>query len=428
MESVNASTEDAAREKKMEMNSNLNLNLKMKMKMKMNVDTDTDTATDTAAATHRDGDDTQVNTWDDMQLRDELLRGIYAYGFEAPSPIQIKAIQPFLAGRDVIGQAQSGTGKTGAFSISVLQRVDLSMGTQALLLAPTHELVMQIEDVMRKLGAFMPGLLVRSAVGGTAVSDDIVYIKTHAPQIIVGTPGRICDLLHRHAIKYEDLTMIVMDEADELLSTGFRENVQSIFSFVSPSAQVALFTATLPDDIVALSRLLMRDPFRITMKPAELNIEGIQHYYIKINNDYEKFNNIKDLFATCVVSQCIIYVNNINKVIELYRDLVAEDYPVSCIHSAMSKVERAREFQAFQRGTSRLLISSNITARGIDIQHVGMVINYDIPFDVNTYLHRVGRGGRYGRKGIAINLLSKYDVVALTNIEKHYDIIMKPYA
>jgi translation initiation factor 4A len=389
------------------------------------IEKETETETETEKEKEKEK---EIKTWDDMQLRDELLRGVYAYGFEAPSPIQLKAIGPFLAGRDLIGQAQSGTGKTGAFSIGVLQRIDLSMGTQVLLLAPTHELVMQIHDVISKLGAFMPGLQLKTAVGGTAVSDDVAHIKKYVPHIIVGTPGRVCDLLHRHAIKYGDITMVVMDEADELLNTGFRENVHSIFTFLNPSAQVALFTATLPEDIVALSKSLMRDPFHITMKPAELNIEGIQHFYIKIDNDYDKFSRIKELFATCVVSQCIIYVNNINKVIELYRDLISEDYPVSCIHSAMSKTERAQEFLAFQRGTSRLLISSNITARGIDIQHVGMVINYDIPFDVHTYLHRVGRGGRYGRKGIAINLLSKYDVVALTNIEKHYDLVMKPYA
>jgi translation initiation factor 4A len=366
--------------------------------------------------------------WDSLHLKDDLLRGIYSYGFENPSPIQLKAITPFLSGIDMVAQAKSGTGKTGAYTISVLQKIDLTyMGTQAIILAPTHELVCQIANVMRKLGGFMSNLKIQTLVGGTSVHSDIQSIIKDNPHVIIGSPGRVYDILQRNIINIKKINVIVLDEADELLSPGFRENIRYILKMVEINTQCVFFSATLPEHILDLSKQIMNNPLYLTLKPEELNVDGIQHYFIKIYNDDEKYDMIKILFSSCSMSQCIIYVNNVDDVIKLHRNMTSDNYPVSCIHSSMTKEERIRSFHEFENGSSRMLISSNITARGIDIQQVGMVINYDIPYNVCTYLHRVGRGGRYGRKGVAINLVSKYDINKLQNIENHYKITIDEY-
>ena len=369
----------------------------------------------------------KTEKWCDFNLQEDLLRGIYNYGFEDPSEIQKKAISPIISGKDLIAQAQSGSGKTATFLIGSLQLIDLEKGTQVLVLAPTHELAKQISTVCSSLGCKMRKLCVKTLIGGTSVADDVREMNLKKPHIIIGSPGRVYDLMQRGNIDTKSLNLIVMDEADELLSTGFRENIHDIFQFFKETIQVALFSATLPEDILQLSKKFMRDPISIIVKPDELQVEGISQYYITLSSDYEKFEVVKKLFSTLVVSQCIIYVNSVNRVIDLYKLMMDESFPVSCIHSSMTKIERDKSFSDFRKGASRMLISSNITARGIDIQQVGMVINYDICRDTHTYLHRVGRSGRHGRKGIAINLTTYYDVETLRSIEKYYKITISEF-
>lgn len=369
-----------------------------------------------------DTEEKEILIWDDLHLRQDLLRGIYGYGFDDPSPIQKKSIFPMIHGRDIIGHAQSGTGKTGSFSIGILQRIDLLQGTQALIVAPTHELVHQISKVVHALGTHMINLQITSVVGGTHVSDDVREISKKNPHIIIGTPGRMYDLLSRNAIDSRMIQCIVLDEADELLSDGFRTGIYNIFQLLNTQIQVALFTATLPDEILTLSDKFMRNPYKIVAKAEELNVEGIEHHFIPTRDDDHKFDIIKQLFTTLIVSQCIIYVNSVTKVFQLYQSMIDDGFSVSCIHGKLTKEERCRAFTEFSSGSSRMLISSNITARGIDIQQVGMVVNFDIPNDVHTYLHRVGRSGRHGRKGVAINLITRYDVSNLQSIEKYYKI------
>ena len=369
----------------------------------------------------------KTEKWCDYNLQEDLLRGIYNYGFEEPSEIQKKAIAPIISGKDLIAQAQSGTGKTATFLIGSLQLLDLEKGTQVLILAPTHELSKQISTVCSSLGCKMRNLCIKTLIGGTSVADDVREMQKSLPHIIIGSPGRVYDLLQRNVINAKSLRLVVMDEADELLSSGFRDTIYDIFQYFNDTIQVALFSATLPENILQLSRKFMRDPLSIIVKPDELQVEGISQYYILLSSDYEKFEMVKKLFSTLVVSQCIIYANSVNRVIDLYNNMKNESFPVSCIHSSMSKTERDQSFSDFRRGASRMLISSNITARGIDIQQVGMVINYDICSDVHTYLHRVGRSGRHGRKGIAINLTTKYDVEVLKSIEKYYKVIINEF-
>lgn len=368
-----------------------------------------------------------ANKWDDLNIRTDLLRGIYSYGFEVPSEIQNISIKPFIDGNDIIAQAQSGTGKTGAFTIGTLQNIDLKRGTQALILAPTHELVKQIADVVTSIGSRMQNLFVKIVVGGTSVGDDVSYFRSSKPHIIVGSTGRVLDLIRRGCIDTRHIKTLVMDEADELLSNGFKTDVYNIFQCLNDDIQVALFSATLPDEVLKLTEKFMRNPTKIIVNPEKLNVDGIEQFFIAVNDDNEKYSMVKKLFSSLVISQCIIYVNSVQRVIDLYTSLNADGYTVSFIHGSMTKEERDKSFTEFKSGKSRLLISSNVTARGIDIQQVGMVVNLDVSQDINTYLHRIGRSGRHGRKGVAINFVTRYDIAILKKIEKHYKISINEF-
>lgn len=373
----------------------------------------------------KDNNTFEIRNWDDMDLKHELLRGIYAYGFEIPSEIQKKAIIPITKGNDVIAQAQSGSGKTGSFSIGILQRIDLSLNkTQALILAPTHELAKQIAVVIQSLGShFDKPLQVKTLLGGTSIREDVQQMRENVPHIVVGCVGRVFDMLSKGHIVGQDIDIFVLDEADEMLSKGFGEQIRDMFQlFFRDTIQVVLFSATIPPDILRLTSQFMREPVKIMMKPEELNLKCIQQFYVAVQNDYVKFEVLKDLFSAISVSKCIIYCNSVRRVQELFFTMQKDGFSVVNIHSSMEKEEREKVFAQFRYGDARVLISSDITARGIDIQQVSTVINYDIPKCVHNYLHRIGRSGRWGRKGFAINLVTKQDIYDLHAIEKHYAI------
>jgi translation initiation factor 4A len=361
--------------------------------------------------------------WDDFDIKHELLRGIYSIGFEKPSPIQQRAIIPMIQGRDIIAQAQSGTGKTGTFSIGTLQIVDETRPLlQAILMAPTHELASQSANVLKNIGSCMKNINVQILVGGTSIQEDTENIKTKPPHIIVGTPGRIYDMIKRNVISTRDVKIFVLDEADDMLSSGFKEQVYNIFQYLPNNTQVALFSATMPIEILELTTKFMRNPVKIVMKNEELNLECITQYYVALSSDNAKYDMLKQIFSLLSVTQCIIYVNTVRRVVDLYNAMRSEGFSVCCIHSSMTKGERDASFQNFKKGSSRVLISSNITSRGIDIQQVSVVINFDIPKCVHNYLHRIGRSGRWGRKGTAINFVTKYDIEYMRKIENHYKI------
>ena len=362
-----------------------------------------------------------INNWDDFDIHNDLLRGIYGIGFEKPSPIQKKAIPHILSGKDIIAQAQSGTGKTGTFSIGTLQLINVNeKRTQAILMAPTHELASQSSNVISKIWSMMKGLTIKTFIGGTSVNEDIEYLKKNTPHIIVGTPGRIYDMIKREYINTSYLKIFVMDEADDMLSNGFKEQIYNIFQHFPENIQVALFSATIPIEIMDITRKFMRNPVQIRMNNEELNLECIQQYFVALSSDHAKYDILKKLFEYLNMSQCIIYVNSITRVNDLYAAMTAEGFSVCAIHSSMTKKERDIAFKNFKSGTYRILISSNVTARGIDIQQVSIVINFDIPRCVHTYLHRIGRSGRWGRKGVAINFITRNDIHYMKAIENHY--------
>ena len=366
-------------------------------------------------------DGPELNAWEDLDISTDLLRGIYAYGYEKPSPIQRKAIQPILKKKDMIAQAQSGTGKTATFTIGALASLQLQdKSTQVLILSPTRELSKQSTDVVSGIGSMMKGLVVKNLVGGSSIDEDSDNLKNNVPHVICGCPGRVYDMLRRQQIHSKKIKLFILDEADELLTTGFKEQVYNIFQFLPSDVQVVLFSATLPPYINTITSKFMRDPVRISVKAEQLTLEGISQYYVAIDDDRHKYATLKDLYQVISMSQCIIYCNSVKRVADLYDAMMEDGFPVCCIHSSMDKKERDDAFAEFKTGKCRVLISSNVTARGIDVQQVSVVINFDVPKCVHTYLHRIGRSGRWGRKGVGINLITKRDVVKLKEIETHY--------
>lgn len=364
--------------------------------------------------------------WDDdnVNIKTNLLRGIYANGFEQPSPIQKQAIIPMTQGKDLIAQAQSGTGKTGAFTIGMLQYIDESIQeTQAIILSPTRELASQTNNVINNIGKMM-NIKTCLTTGTISVSENIKEIE-NKPHIIVGCPGRLNDMLRRRKVNLNNLKLMILDEADEMLSVGFKDQVYQIFQYLPETITVSLFSATLPKELEDLTNKFMREPIKILVKNDMLTLEGISQYYIALETDNDKFNTIKDLFGWISSSQAIIYCNSLKRVSDLYSAMIKDEFPVCCIHSGMDKEERNETYNDFKNGKHRVCISSNVTARGIDIQQVSTVINFDIPKCPHTYLHRIGRSGRWGRKGVAINFVTKYDIHIMRGIEQLYETEIK---
>lgn len=362
-----------------------------------------------------------IDNWDDLNCDMKLIRGIYSYGFEKPSPIQQKSIKPIIDNKDVIAQAQSGTGKTGCFAIASLAIIDYDLdASQIIILAPTRELAEQIKKVVDNISQFLDNFSSELLIGGIASEENIKNLKKN-PKMLIGCPGRVYDMLQRKFLSPQYIKTIIIDEADEMLSSGFKEQIYNIFQKLPTTVQVALFSATLPYEIKNLTNKFMRDPIEILVKNEQLTLEGINQYFVNLNDDQDKFDTIKDLFSNISVSQCIIYCNSIQRVNDLHESMKNEQFPVCRIHSNMSKEERSNNYKSFLTGDYRVLISSNVTARGIDIQQVSTVVNFDIPNDVHTYLHRIGRSGRFGRKGLGINFITKRDIRKLKEIEEFYE-------
>ena len=365
---------------------------------------------------------TIYNTWDELDLNSDLLRSIYSHGFEKPSPIQSKGIAPIKEGRDIIAQAQSGTGKTGCFTVGALSRINISENSnQVLIMAPTHELAQQITSVIDSLSNMMNGIRIKTVIGGSSIDEDATKMRENPPHIIVGCPGRVYDMIRRRHINANKLKLVILDEADEMLSSGFKEQVYNIFQYLNKNVQIALFSATLPNNIFQITNKFMRNPIKICVKAESLTLEGIKQYYVAVDDDRQKYLTLKDLYQHITLASCIIYSNSVKRVVDLYEAMKEDGFPVCCIHSNMDKSEREKSFKDFRSGASRVLISSNVTSRGIDIQQVSVVINFDLPRDVHNYLHRIGRSGRWGRKGTGINFITRRDIIKMKEIESYYN-------
>jgi len=361
----------------------------------------------------------RCESFDDMELKEGLLRGIYSYGHEKPTPIQQRGIMPVADGRDTLGQAQSGTGKTATFLVGALQRIDFDQTVcQALVLAPTRELALQTQTVALALGDYL-GLRCHLCVGGTARRDDVARLR-EGQHMIVGTPGRVYDLMEKGSFQTENLRVFVLDEADEMLSVGFTDQVYKIFKCLPPDVQVCLFSATMPPEILDMTKKFMRNPVRILVKKDELTLEGIQQFYVAAEREDWKLDILCDLYETMNITQSIIYCNTRRKADYIEKEMSKRDFTVSVIHAALDHDERSLVMKQFRSGSSRVLISTDLLARGIDVQQISLVINYDLPSNTENYLHRIGRSGRHGRKGVAINFVTDRDVRCMRDIERHY--------
>ncbi len=370
--------------------------------------------------TKETSDYTIYQSFDDMNLKDDLLRGIYGYGFEKPSGVQKKAIYPIAHGkRDAIIQSQSGTGKTATFSISILQNIDTSIDEcQGIVLAPTRELATQITRVMSGLGDYL-GVKVHACIGGTAVREDI-HLLNEGVHVVVGTPGRVAHMIEKGFLRLKHLKIFCLDEADEMLSCGFKDQIHGIFQYLSEEIQVCLFSATIPEEVFILTKKFMNNPINILVKRAEVTLEGIQQFYVAVEKEEWKLDTLCDMYETLSITQAIIYTNTRRKVDWLTEKMTSKDFTVSALHGDMDHREREIIMREFRSGTSRVLITTDLLARGIDVQQVSLVINYDLPTNRENYIHRIGRTGRFGRKGVAINFVTKESTQTLRDIEQFY--------
>lgn len=364
-------------------------------------------------------------SFEQMQLSDDVLRGIFSHGFEKPSSIQLEAIPVILEGKDVIGQAQSGSGKTGTFSIPVVSCINLDESyVQSVVISPTRDLAIQtakvIEDISKYKRSNEQRIKVKVLVGGTSVRDDMMCLRKGGIHIVVGTPGRICDMVYRKALKINRCKMLVLDEADEMLSIGFKDKIRQIVSFISPDTQVCMFSATLPNDILKIADMIMKEPVKILVKNEDLTLEGIRQFYVNLQDHRDKISVLMDIYSSLSTGLTIVFANS-KKQAEFIRDKMTEnDFSVGIIHGEMNTQERKQVVNDFIQGEYRVLVSTNLYSRGINIQQVSFVVNYDFPRDYETYLHRIGRSGRHGRKGVAVNLICPKEEQAMVNTRKFY--------
>lgn len=382
-----------------------------------------DTLQDTATSFIPSEDITVFDSFDEMIDDENVLRGIYSYGFERPSQIQQRAIKPVSEGRDLIGQSQSGTGKTATFLIGTLQRIDpKEVYPQVLVLAPTRELANQVSEVATGLSSYM-GIKLCTCVGGKSVDANLKELDSGV-HLVIGTPGRVFDLMNRYALKTNKLKTIVLDEADEMLSKGFKEQIYNLFQFIPKETQVCLFSATMKDDVLELTDKFMEKPLHIFVKKDELTLQGIRQFYIDVERDQYKYDTLCDVYKQLTINQAIIYCNRVRKAQWITDKLRERDFVVSCIHGKMTQTEREMVMNNFRSGSSRVLVATNIIARGIDVQQVSVVINYDLPREKETYIHRIGRSGRFGRKGLAINFVTRDDMHQLQEIQDFYQTVV----
>jgi ATP-dependent RNA helicase len=360
-----------------------------------------------------------VGSFDAMGLKEQLLRGIFQYGFEKPSAIQQRAIMPIISGRDVIAQAQSGTGKTSLIAIALCQLIDTqSPETQALVLSPTRELATQTEQNILALGDFLK-VKAHACIGGKSIGEDIRKLDGGI-QIVSGTPGRVFDMIKRRSLRTRGIRTLVLDEADEMLSQGFKEQIYDVYRYLPPETQVVLVSATLPHEVLEMTHKFMTDPIRILVKRDELTLEGIKQFFVAVEKEEWKFDTLCDLYDTLTITQAVIFCNTKRKVDWLTEKMRQNNFTVSSMHGDMPQMERETIMTEFRKGETRVLITTDVWARGIDVQQVSLVINYDLPTNRENYIHRIGRSGRFGRKGVAINFVKDDDIKALRDIEQFY--------
>jgi ATP-dependent RNA helicase DDX6/DHH1 len=366
---------------------------------------------------------TKGNEWEDYFLKREILMGIYERGYEKPSPVQEETIPIALAGKHVLARAKNGTGKTAAFVIPILEKCDPSQNhIQSLVLVPTRELALQTSSIIKEIGKHM-NIECMVSTGGTSIRDDIfrLYKTVH---ILVGTPGRILDLASKHVADLSQCNIVVMDEADKLLSPDFQPIIERLLVFLLPERQIMLFSATFPITVKDFVLKYVSDAHEINLMD-ELTLKGVTQYYAYVQ-ERQKVHCLNTLFSKLQINQAIIFCNSTLRVELLAKKITELGYSSFFIHAKMNQQDRNRVFHDFRNGGCRCLVSSDLFTRGIDIITVNVVINFDFPKNSETYLHRIGRSGRYGHLGLAVNFITDDDRDNLFMIEKELDTVIQP--
>lgn len=362
-----------------------------------------------------------VDKFDDerIALKQEILNGIYNYGFDRPSPIQRIGIKPIAEGKDLVLQSHSGSGKTATFLIGMLQKIDFNdNSTQAIIVSNTKDLSDQIYDVLKNLSKFCnvsSNLCVGGDMSSRYMSNDTIQ------QIIVGTPGRVCDLIQKKIINSNDVKIFVVDEADEVLSSGFRKQLKYIIQNLSKACQIVLSSATIPQEMSLIVKNILREDYvSILVKNEELTLDEIKQFYVPLE-EHQKMNCLLDIYRNMSIGQCIVYCNKKYRADELKKFLDENGYAAGINHGDLLPNERKEIMTQFRAGTIRILITTDLMARGIDVQAISLVINFDMPKYTQTYIHRIGRSGRYGREGAAINFVTRKEKNMLGYIERTFN-------
>ena len=368
------------------------------------------------------------NNFDTLNLSNELLKGIYLYGFSQPSQIQIKGIQSIGTGKDCILQSQSGTGKTATYLLSIINRLDKlanKTNNTSIIITPTRELANQVYNVASNLNKYTNYKIGR-CIGGVDLYTTKTEIKDAS--LIIGTLGRIFHMIDEKRINYNNIQIITLDEADDILSDGLNDKLESIFSHLNHT-QIILISATMTYNVFSFSKKFMKkDPIQLLLKNDEVILNLISQFYLDVETEDLKFETLLDLYNLVSTSQAIIFCNTIKKIEWLEEKLTQNNFPITVIHSNMTQVERNNIVQEFREGKTRLLLTTDLLSRGIDIPQVNMVINYDLPANKETYIHRIGRCGRFDKKGIAINLVkmnNPYDTKIFNRLKYVYKINIK---
>ncbi|MDR1241386.1 MAG: DEAD/DEAH box helicase [Deltaproteobacteria bacterium] len=354
----------------------------------------------------------------DLNLCKELLKGVADLGFEEPSPIQAVAIPLVLAGRDMVGQAQTGTGKTAAFGLPVLERLNpRGKKVQALVLCPTRELAVQVAEEVSLLAAHLRGISVLPVYGGQSLDRQLRALE-RGVQFVVGTPGRVLDHLERGSLKLGALQTLVLDEADEMLDMGFRDDIESVLKAAPENCQKICFSATMPKDILALIQGHMRDPEFVRITRKELTVANVEQFYYEVQ-PYRKAEALCLVLDTCDFNKGIVFCSTKLGVDELATHLLACGYQADSLHGNLSQAQRDRVMGRFRSGGLELLIATDVAARGLDVDDVDLVLNYDVPFDVESYVHRIGRTGRAGKSGKAATFVTARELYKIRDISRY---------
>ena len=354
----------------------------------------------------------------DFGLSAEMLKAIARLGFEQPAPIQAEALPPLLLGRDIVGQSQTGSGKTAAFAIPAIERMDVTdRSVQALILCPTRELAVQVSEEVHKLAHFKPGIRPLPIYGGQSYDRQFAGLRAGA-NIVIGTPGRVMDHMNRGTLKLDRIRIVILDEADEMLNMGFRDDIEFILKAVPPERQTVLFSATVPRGIEDLISRYTRDAVRVRIEAKALTVPTVEQVYVEVDRR-RKMEALERLIDLHNHTRGIVFCNTQRMVDELSEHMNAAGYGADCIHGGMAQSARDRVMKKFRSGGVEFLVATDVAARGIDVDDIQVVFNYDLPYDGEDYVHRIGRTGRAGRSGRAVSFVSGREVFLIRQIERY---------